>query len=234
MNATGGTDYSWAGPLSYTNIIQNPTIASSTPGMTGVYTVTVTDLTINNCTVTAMTTVTVNVLPIAEFTIDEYSISITNPKVVVNDASINAVTWSYDMDDGTLYSSQNPIHMYGDTGTFCILQWVTSINGCTDSITRCLNIYTPPSIYIPNSFTPNEDGLNDVFKAYGVAITNFEMRLFNRWGDELFFSNSFDKGWNGKSKNGYVCKQDVYVYKASATDSKGDLYNFMGQVNLIR
>lgn len=91
---------------------------------------------------------------------------------------------------------------------------VTAIdsNGCeyTDSLT--FNDYCPTVLYVPSSFTPNGDGKNDVFIPKGNNVYSFSMRIYNRWGNEIFFTNSFDKTWDGKISGNPVA-EDVYLWK---------------------
>ena len=71
---------------------------------------------------------------------------------------------------------------------------------------------TCPDFVIPTAFSPNGDDLNDVFKVYGVGLNEFELLIFNRWGEIVFKTNNQHEGWDGK-KNGSLCQIDVYVYK---------------------
>ena len=72
--------------------------------------------------------------------------------------------------------------------------------------------YCPPSLYVPNAFSPNQDGINDVFNAKGLRIVDYELFIYDRWGLQLFKSEDLNVGWNGEYK-GQVVQQDVYVYK---------------------
>jgi gliding motility-associated-like protein len=76
------------------------------------------------------------------------------------------------------------------------------------------------SIYIPNSFTPNGDGLNDTFGVYGEAIKEFNMQIFNRWGQMIFETNNFNTQWDGKH-DGVNVPQGTYVYKYTARGITG-------------
>jgi gliding motility-associated-like protein len=76
--------------------------------------------------------------------------------------------------------------------------------------------------------------LNETWTIYGRGLNNFEARIFNSWGEELYLFNSVDKGWNGNRLNGTACPQGVYVYKVFITDNKGDVHEFYGNLNLIR
>lgn len=86
------------------------------------------------------------------------------------------------------------------------------------------------SLYVPNAFSPNNDGLNDIFKPIGIQIYNYEMRVYNKWGQLIFFTNNIDNGWDGKD-----APADVYFYTItySDIDYKKNFYR-KGNVTLIR
>lgn len=90
-------------------------------------------------------------------------------------------------------------------------------------------------LYVPNAFTPNGDGLNDFFKASGIDIVEFKMEIFDRWGQRVFVTEDFTKGWNGSLNGGnYFCAPDVYQYRIVATERYGELFEMQGIVTLIR
>lgn len=92
----------------------------------------------------------------------------------------------------------------------------------------------PPNVYIPNAFSPNGDGVNDVFKVEtgDVLLSNFSLRVFNRWGTLLFETDDYTKGWDGKFKNETLFP-DVFVYSIQYKDEKGLVYRSTGTVNLL-
>src|SRR5688572_11347312 len=76
------------------------------------------------------------------------------------------------------------------------------------------------NIFIPNSFTPNGDGLNDTFGAYGEAILDFNMQVFNRWGQVIFESNNTNSRWDG-THDGQMVPEGSYVYRVVAKGISG-------------
>jgi gliding motility-associated-like protein len=72
--------------------------------------------------------------------------------------------------------------------------------------------YCPTSFFVPNAFTPNGDGTNNQFLAVGSNVKDFEMLIFNRWGEQIFRSTDIGTGWDGKY-NSHLVQEDVYVYK---------------------
>jgi len=110
---------------------------------------------------------------------------------------------------------------------------VTNANGCqaTDSI--FVEVDPSSSLYIPNIFSPNDDGNNDVYLVRGKGISLFLLQIYNRWGQLVFESNDIENGWDG-TKDGNPFNQGVFVYKITATMSSGKKINETGNVTLIR
>ena len=103
--------------------------------------------------------------------------------------------------------------------------------GClvSDTVTISLD----GSLYVPNSFSPNGDGTNDVFQVQGEDITQFKMYIFNRWGEQIFESNRLDKTWDGTYK-GKISKVDSYVWKIIYSDANTSRKELYGHVNLVK
>jgi gliding motility-associated-like protein len=106
--------------------------------------------------------------------------------------------------------------------------------GCQSEVTRIVNIHPEYTIFIPNSFTPDSDGLNDVFEAEGTGIVEFEMKVFDRWGGVIFESSSIDLGWNGNNYSGLPTDNGVYLYHVALYDYNGRLWVYNGDINLTR
>jgi gliding motility-associated-like protein len=105
---------------------------------------------------------------------------------------------------------------------------------CSNSATAVVTIRpSNTEVYIPNTFTPNGDGQNDVFLIYGNTIVSVDLRVFNQWGEAIFESTDKTVGWNGVSK-GKLQPVGVYIYAAKVTLSDGTVVNKKGSINLIR
>jgi gliding motility-associated-like protein len=108
------------------------------------------------------------------------------------------------------------------------------INGCVGRDTIMVLVAPGAVHYIPNVFTPNADGLNDV--VYPTIYCDFRFErfaMFNRWGEKLFETREYKKGWDGRYKGQY-CDQGVYHYFISGTTSTGQPVLFKGNVTLLR
>jgi gliding motility-associated-like protein len=91
----------------------------------------------------------------------------------------------------------------------------------------------PLQVFVPNSFTPNNDALNDTFTAKGLFIKEYSMEIYSSWGELLYHTTDLEQGWNGVYK-GSLIQEDTYVYKIRATDSKGRSLTKSGTVHLLR
>jgi gliding motility-associated-like protein len=93
------------------------------------------------------------------------------------------------------------------------------------------------SVYVPTAFSPNDDGLNDIFKAFGMDIKNFKLEIFNRWGEKIFETQDINLGWDGNYR-GSKAPQGIYVWQLEAADKNGKPFlndiQSRGIVNLVR
>jgi gliding motility-associated-like protein len=177
--------------------------------------------------------------PVADFYASSWTVSVIDPTVQLFNTSTGATTFSWSIYGGntTLQSSQlNPTFYFDIAGTYTALLEVKNAFGCYDYILK--HIYVEPEfhIYIPNTFTPNDDNINDVFfpKGIGISEKGYKMLIFDRWGELIFESREFKRGWDGTGRDGKKVKQDVYVYKIYVRDIKGKEHEFIGHVNCIR
>ena len=152
------------------------------------------------------------------------------------------VSWQWDVGDNAVSDSTNPVHEYSDTGLFTVI--LTGVNqyGCTDLFVKIVEIEPEFIIHMPNTFTPNGDGINDIFPRAidgqypGLGLEkDFEMFIYDRWGDLMFKTNDIKVPWTGKANNGKrLAQEDVYVWIVNVRDHKGKKHQLVGHVTLIR
>jgi len=179
--------------------------------------------------------------PIAAFTTSLQATNIISPTINFKNESTDAYgikSWLWQFEGSTDSSTtvENPIYTYSDTGTFCTLLTVTNIHGCTDTVSHCVVINPYFTLYIPNAFSPNGDGLNDIFTAKGTDICGFEMYIFDRWGMMLYYTQDINYGWDG-TVNGStnVAQEDTYVYLINAIDCvQHNKHKYVGKVTIIK
>jgi len=148
-------------------------------------------------------------------------------------ASINQWNWYFISNDGYTSQQQNPSYIFHQPGGYAITLIIANQWGCKDTITKPIQIFEDFNLYIPNAFTPNNDGLNDVFQPKGHGLVKFTMRIFDRWGEQLFYAKDLTNGWDGSFK-GKICPSDDYIYKITAFDLQGKSKLYTGHVTLLR
>ena len=231
--AGGGVTYSWSanpGDVSLGNQVNLQAISVS-PSVTTTYTVISKDS--MGCRNTSSASVTLIPFPTADFFATPKIVNILEPFISFFDNSSGAVSWSWNLGDGTISTAQNLDHVYGDTGTFQISLLVKNQFGCKDSVTNYVMVRPNFTFYVPNSFTPNGDFKNDVFHAFGEGVVAYELRIFDRWGKLIFITNDINIGWDGKI-NGGEAPVGVYFYKINYTDGVNKKKIVTGNVTLLK
>ncbi len=190
---------------------------------------------------TLQNAITVHSNPVAAFILGPQPTTILEPNICFTDYSTNdVITWYWNFDDPndlTTSTTQNTCHAYSDTGYYCASLIVTNQYGCWSTAMNCLMIQPYFTLYVPNAFTPNGDGLNDIFLPVGndVDPDNYEMTIYDRWGNLIFKTTSWGQGWNGIAKEGNKIAQiDTYVWKINMKDHAGQRHSLIGHVSLIK
>jgi len=105
--------------------------------------------------------------------------------------------------------------------------------GLINSTSNTVTVIKEPNLFHPSSFTPNSDGLNDIFKVFGQFTAEVEFKIFNRWGELLFITNDLDKGWDGTYKSN-LQPEGTYVFRATLIDQAGRTSDRSGTILLLR
>ncbi len=177
--------------------------------------------------------------PFADFKFLPDAPSFLIPSVqILDNSSSKVVNWNWSIKDTNginTYNTPNITYNFNEVGNYYVSLNVVSDKGCKNEVTKVVSIQNEGDLYIPNAFTPNGDGMNDVFKAKGVGITKFEMQIYDRWGHLVFESNDIELGWNGcfKNQGELLIKQDVYTYKISYYKGSAKQYTRYGNVTLL-
>ncbi len=171
--------------------------------------------------------------PIAGFSTEKDRYIMFFPEVDFVDQSFGATEWHYDFDDGSSSFDQNPTHEYQEAGTYQVIQTVNNDYGCDDETSIRVLVEPAITLYIPNAFTPNDDGKNDFFFGDGVGIKDYEMWVYDRWGENIFYSANMENGWDGSYKGAPV-EAGLYVYKFYVIDVDGNDHTYTGGVQLLR
>jgi gliding motility-associated-like protein len=172
--------------------------------------------------------------PISDFERTPEKTNIYLPEIEFTNNSIGADFYTWDFGDGNNSNDFEPSNLYGDSGTYEIELGVETRHGCRDTSYKSVRVDPVVSIYIPNTFTPDGDGVNDgfFFKHYAIIEESVDFKIFDKWGTLIYFTDSFIP-WDGTYK-GSLVKQDTYIYKFSCIDFFGKEHKKKGHVNLLK
>ena len=223
--------YDWAPAASLRNPTSTQTYAY--PATTTLYTLTTTtDLVAYGCAFTATSTVRVIIQPQIYAFAGNDTIAVKGLPHQLYGAGGTNYTWSSPSANILNPFVKNPKAILNNDAIFYLK--ATDGVGCAGFDTVFVKVYDGPKYYIPNAFTPNGDGVNDIFRATPVGIANtIYFRVFNRYGELVFETNQWLKGWDGTYK-GKPQPNDVYIWIVSGTDRNFNKVNEKGTVNLIR
>lgn len=230
LTASGANSYVWS-----TGSITNSTTVS--PSIPTTYTVTGTNG--FGCINTATGTVTVFPKPNAQFNANPNPAKMLSPLVNFTDISSPDVSnWFWDFGDGDSLttSSQNISHTYpSDTATYTVTLIVHNDGLCYDTIVHYVQVGPEFAFYIPNAFSPNDDQKNDVFFGTGSGISEYQITIFDRWGNFIFFSDDINTAWDGKANKGSdIVLQDTYVWKVEILDVLKKKHSYIGTVTISK
>jgi gliding motility-associated-like protein len=171
---------------------------------------------------------------VSKFTVYPLDTIISFPLITFTDESTGSTNCTIDWGDGTITPCDSIQHSYHATGTFIIKEFVNNDVGCFDSSFAQVVIRPEYSLYIPNAFTPNGDGLNDVFRPVYKGDEKFSMLIFNEIGEQIFSTEDPVTGWDGRYR-GELCPEGAYVYKIEFTDRNSPgKKSYKGRVFLLR
>jgi gliding motility-associated-like protein len=139
--------------------------------------------------------------------------------------------WEFNAADTS--NEYTPVRIYDVQGKFPITMMVTTEYGCKDTITKILEVKEEFLLYIPNAFTPNGDGENDIFKPKGSGIKSYSLVVYDRWGQQIFATTDIVKGWDGTFK-GNECQNGVYVYAIIAINNDNAKFEKVGHITLLK
>ena len=153
--------------------------------------------------------------------------------VQFENASLNAWSYTWAFGDGNGSFLVNPIHTYTQPGSYEITLIATNQEGCIDSISKWIEIAPERYIYLPNSFTPDGDGLNEYFYGRFIGLMSARFYIFNRWGEEIFFSDQLNFVWDA-TYEGIPVQDGTYTWYLIYEIEKGIYEDLSGHVNVIR
>ncbi|MES2515494.1 MAG: gliding motility-associated C-terminal domain-containing protein [Bacteroidota bacterium] len=221
------------GSYSYTWTASSPTVTGSvyTVSNAGIYTVTALNAT-NGCT-TAVTQAISHETVTASFVADPYQGLMPLPVSFTN-TSTNAIEYYWNLGNNVTDTTMHTSTIYNSQGNYPVI--LTAINGfCSDTAVRIIKVDLVSFLTIPNVFTPNGDGRNDIFTFNAINIGDIAFTVFDRWGLKMF--ETTDVGnvkWDGKNKGGSTVTDGTYFYIVKAIGLDGVNYDQQGTINVFQ
>lgn len=180
-------------------------------------------------------TVTVYPRPVAKFDILTNGLGMYDPTVEFDNRTNGAFKYLWTFGDGDSSQQFQPTHFYQRHGNYPISMWAWNEFNCPDSLEKILDLDPITTLYVPNTFTPNGDGDNDVWMAQGFNEDQpFFVQVWDRWGEVIFESSDIYTGWDGTAKGVRKAPTGSYSYYIKFTTSKGEIQELLGLVNLVR
>ncbi len=150
-------------------------------------------------------------------------------------ADKNVMQWNWLFDNGTASTMAEPTVEFLDEGIHQVELTVVDEHDCPVEEIFEFDLQLDLTLYIPNTFTPNNDGINDVFGAEGLGIDKFEMKIYDRWGEVIFESHDLNEKWTGNFKGGdHYTQIGVYHYVAKVSGTCTETKEVVGDVLLVR
>lgn len=172
------------------------------------------------------------VKPTANFQMTS-SVPFNNLELTFQNLSINADTYEWTFGDGNTSTEVHPNNTYINPGTYIVTLIATDDKGCKDTIQKPITILEEYYIYVPNTFTPGKDRINDVFEVSTVNIKVLNIVIYNRWGEKIFSSDDVSFTWDGTYKNMPI-PDGTYTYKIDYFSRSGVEGKLVGHVNVLR
>jgi gliding motility-associated-like protein len=226
-STASGVTYTWSGA----GIVSGANTTSPLVNAAGNYTLTVVNP-ITGCA--AQSTVNVANAPFldASFIADQQT-GFTPLSVNFTNNSTGAINYNWSFGNGSVSTSTNASTVYPNSGTYTI-QLIATSGPCSDTAYATIVVNDGLTLEIPNVFTPNDDGINDVFTIKSTGVKEISMQIFNRWGQLMFSYDGAKAAWDGVSSSGNKASEGTYFYfvKASGFDNKEISKN--GSMSLFR
>ena len=184
------------------------------------------------CTDSVVKFINIDLNPIAEYSFYTSNLIDYDSLVFFTNLSENIISYEWSFGDSSFSNLENPIHTYQKSGVFDVQLTVSDSNLCIDSVIKQIAIKLNFNFYIPNSFTPNGNLINDSFGPVGDIFKNckrYKFSIYNRWGERIFFSNNVSEKWDGDN-----AQSGLYLWHLEIEDSVGEVIKRNGEVNLYR
>ncbi len=180
--------------------------------------------------------ITVYPAPHAQFSTIPSVISILTPNVQFWNLTTQGENYYWSFGDGDSSLEASPYHLYLDTGEYQVVMVAESDLGCLDTAIKTITVQPEMTFWAPTAFSPDGDGINDIFYVYGYGIdtATFYLTIFDRWGEPIFETKNMLEGWNGVVNGNKPASTGIYAWFVSYKTITGVLREQSGIVNLIK
>jgi gliding motility-associated-like protein len=228
ITAKGGVTYVWKpGNL-------NGDSVKVSPPSTTIYTVTGTDA--KGCSGTATAELYVKLYPFVDFVPDPPITDVYNKYIYFYNLSTPNLNYSWTFGDDSTSTQYSTGHTYKDTGHYEVCLFINR-DGCIGKTCKPVVVLPDWTFYVPDAFSPNGDGKNDLFIGLGTNIKEYEMWIFDRWGNMIYHCKDMTQPWNGRVDNDLdapLAQEDVYVWKIKIKDIFDKKHQFIGHVTIVK
>jgi gliding motility-associated-like protein len=232
--STNGVNYNWLPTMGLSCFTCSNPIAS--PSVTTIYTVT------SNASLLCKTTSTlaVNVISYANAAFTATNVVSAFPQVLnIANTSTSATSYYWSLSNGSTATTTVPSFVVNSAGTYTLTLIAYNGNGCNDTTTSTIvvsdiDVVLPPSIVIPNVFTPNKDGVNDLFYPVLTSFKEMTCTIYDRWGVMVYELKELQDKWSGENVHGKEVPAGSYFYVFTGVDINGKNYVRKGYVTLSR
>jgi len=246
LQNTNIQSYTWnfndpSSGASNTSNLQNPVHQFDNAGG---YNISLTVTSIGGCsnTLTINNMITVQPNPVANFIYTITSSNFENTPIQFTDQSLGAETWQWNFGETNNVSENvstvpTPQHTFLTAGSFIVCLVVESVNGCMDTTCKEVIIKHNIMFYAPSAFTPDGDGLNDLFSVKGIGFNTdeFQCYIFSRWGEVIFHSDDINFSWDGTVKDSKnIAPEGVYTWAVFVKDFNGEMKKYFGTVTILK
>ncbi len=217
--------------------LPNPSVVFSTPGY---QTVTLTLVDTFGCVFVVPTNTQLMIYDevTADFNHSPAQMNMYDPTVHLTNTSTNASVYFWDFNDGTTSTQINPSHTFSTNASqYSVTLYATSLDGCVDSITKIIPVKPDHTIFVPNTFTPDGNEHNNYFsiKGFNVSEEDFLVRIYDRWGHEIFESKDLHFQWDGRlNETEREATQGTYTWTIVYQDIYFQRNKITGHITLLR
>ena len=176
----------------------------------------------------------VNLKPEAVLTVSDNSFPLKEAVIIMDSRASSFDSLSYFFINGREVGQTDFLeYRFIDTGTYLVSAIVENEFNCRDTASQSVNVFDVFEFVVPNIFTPNQDGINETFKVQACGVYDYEIEIYNRYGQSVFMSNSLNINWDGRV-NGLTANSGVYYYVIKIRDFNNEIRNYKGSLTLLK